>query len=129
MSQARTKKALEKTIEKTVKDLCQPSGHSGYPYVIGTKLGLLWVSPHDNWVACRFEEPEKAREVYSCNPHSGKHNFHGDECAESFADLIEDLERQGRLLEPKEFAAQLASFNADWEAKLQNWGKHIGLST
>lgn len=121
MAGINTKKAFEKKIQETVSGLCQPSDHTGYPYVLGTTLGLLWVSPQDDWVACRFEEPEKAREVYNCNPYSGKHNFHGDECVEDFTDLVDDLKRQNRLLDSDTLAVQLADYNAKWEAKRKAW--------
>lgn len=27
-------------------------------------------------VFCKFEEPQRAKEKFNCNPHSGKYNFH-----------------------------------------------------
>lgn len=116
-----SKKAFEKQILKTVERLCRPSGNSGYEFVIGTKLGLLWVSPDDDWIACRFEEPEKAREVYTCNPHSGKHNFHGPDCIEDFDDFIEGMAHHGGLLSEEETNDLLNAYNAEWDARRAHW--------
>jgi len=52
-----------------------------YQYQLQTKYGILNVSVHDDQsfiysIFTRFDEPEKAKEKFSCNPHSGKYNFH-----------------------------------------------------
>jgi hypothetical protein len=117
----RANKAFEKEILDTVIRLCYPSGNSGYEFVLGTKLGLLWVSPNDDWIACRFEDPEKARKVYTCNPHSGKYNFHGEQCVEDFDDFIEDMTHHGGLLDKAEMDVLLDAYNAAWAAKRVAW--------
>lgn len=119
MTRKATKKALEQKIRKVVTDLCHESKDGPYPYVVGTTLGLLWVSPHEDWIACRFEEPEKAREVYLCNPFSGKYNFHSDHCDEDFIDLIESLENRGRLVDSDQREAQLQVFRVERERRIE----------
>lgn len=50
-----------------------------YDLVLETQGGLLWLSPHDDWLATRFESPEKAAQVVTCgslNRFSGKWNWH-----------------------------------------------------
>ena len=54
-----------------------------YPYEIQTSVGVLSVSPADNWIACRFTDVERAKAAKineqsyfaSLNPFSGKWNF------------------------------------------------------
>jgi len=48
----------------------------GYDYALTTAAGNLYVSPYDGWIACRFEEPERAipRGGARLNHHSGKWN-------------------------------------------------------
>jgi hypothetical protein len=48
-----------------------------YAYVLDTIIGALWITPYDDWIACRWKDVEKARAVVDCNPCSGKWNFHG----------------------------------------------------
>ena len=107
-----SKKSLKKRIQAVVTERCTPAENALYDYAIGTKLGLLWVSPHSDWIACRFDNVEKARAVYTCNPYSGKYNFHGDSCVEDFSDLVEDLKGQNRLLDTSGFENQLNQYKA-----------------
>ena len=62
---------------------------------LDTTLGALTVCWVDTWLACRFAEPERARQWVACNPHSGKWNFHGTSQEESFAAFTREV---GRLL-------------------------------
>jgi hypothetical protein len=58
---------------------CPPvNGYAMYPFKMNTIAGELGISPNDNWVACRFDEVEKANEKVSgkLNRFSGKWNFH-----------------------------------------------------
>ena len=52
-------------------------GPYSYDYRIDTKGGPLNIHPYDDWVACCFVDPVKARTIVGdCNPYSGKWNFH-----------------------------------------------------
>jgi hypothetical protein len=53
-------------------------------------LSVCWV---DTWLACRFAEPERARQAVGCNPFSGKWNFHGASHEESFAAFTREVSR------------------------------------
>ncbi len=52
-----------------------------YDYIVATVAGRLHVSVYDNWIACRFEEPERAKVTSDTrlNPCSGKWNHHYDD--------------------------------------------------
>jgi hypothetical protein len=52
-----------------------------YDYTVATVAGILHVTVYDNWIACRFEEPERAKAISDTrlNPHSGKWNHHYDD--------------------------------------------------
>ena len=55
-------------------------GHA-YEYAVATVAGNLYVTVYDDWIACRFEEPERAKAAASdarLNPYSGKWNHHYD---------------------------------------------------
>ncbi len=78
-----------------------------YPWSIETRAGSLLIHPYadeiDFWIACRFEDVSRAREVLGVkpyqvsgrlNPYSGKWNFHyyvGAAEAE-VADFVRQLE-------------------------------------
>ena len=53
-----------------------------YEFALQTKAGLLRIFPTENMteglgtVFTRFEDPQAARQLVGCNPHSGKWNFH-----------------------------------------------------
>ena len=53
-----------------------------YEFQIETTLGLLHVTPFDNWIATRFDDVDRAKAVLGSgrdvrlNPCSGKWNFH-----------------------------------------------------
>jgi len=52
-----------------------------YDYELDTPVGLLHLSVHDNWLATRFDDVGLGRAFTescgrSCNPYSGKWNFH-----------------------------------------------------
>lgn len=51
-----------------------------YAFEIETKAGTLFVSPYEDWIACRFENVEEAKRLLGhstrLNPYSGKWNFH-----------------------------------------------------
>ena len=52
-----------------------------YSYELDTPAGLLLISVYENWVAACFDDVERAKVAtkgcgYSCNPYSGKWNFH-----------------------------------------------------
>ena len=52
-----------------------------YDYTVATVAGKLYVTVYDNWIACRFEEPERAKAISDTrlNPYSGKWNHHYDD--------------------------------------------------
>jgi len=53
-----------------------------YPFTLNTKTGLLRLHVTENTtsgpgtVFTRFDDPEAARAIVNCNPHSGKWNHH-----------------------------------------------------
>ncbi len=52
-----------------------------YQYEIDTPAGKLGISVYDDWIACRFDDVDLGRQFSatcgkSCNPYSGKWNFH-----------------------------------------------------
>ena len=52
-----------------------------HEYAVATVAGNLHVTVYDDWIACRFEEPERAKAAMSdtrLNPYSGKWNHHYD---------------------------------------------------
>jgi hypothetical protein len=62
-----------------------------YEYELDTPAGLLHISIYEDWVACRFDDVARGTAFsekcgHSCNPHTGKWNFHfGDGTAASLA--------------------------------------------
>lgn len=57
-------------------------GNGTTRYDIETNLGILVVTPHDNWIACHFKDVEKAKQHISddrLNKFSGKWNWHSHE--------------------------------------------------
>lgn len=54
-------------------------GHA-YEYAVATVAGNLYVTVYDDWIACRFEEPARAKAISDTrlNPYSGKWNHHYD---------------------------------------------------
>ena len=79
----------------TLSEFPSSSGQPFHECRLDTTLGSLSVCWVDTWLACRFAEPEWARQSVACNPHSGKWNFHGTSQEESFAAFTREV---GRLL-------------------------------
>ena len=50
-------------------------------YAVATVAGKLYVTIYEDWIACRFEEPERANATGDTrlNPYSGKWNHHYDD--------------------------------------------------
>jgi len=74
-----------------------------YNHVINTKVGKFhfgWANSSSKWIAGKFEEPVKAKEIYTCNPYSGKHNFLGiiDPPLNELMDFLHDLKSHGILI-------------------------------
>lgn len=74
---------------------------------IETTLGTFQFSWHpsdkkkDWWIAGRFLNPERAKNVYDCNQFSGKYNFHGFETytpLNALIDFLNDLKIFNRLV-------------------------------
>lgn len=93
----RTSKKRQEVCERfqrTVADYLTSKGATPsefYALQIETKAGTLRVTPYEDWIATRFDDPAQAKsvlgeEVRWLNPHSGKWNFHfHDDDIESFA--------------------------------------------
>jgi hypothetical protein len=78
-----------------------------YKFVLETRLGPLGITPHEDWIACMFEDVEKARSVLPhgfqdrLNRHSGKWNWNWsgfmgadpDERRRAFGDFVRELEK------------------------------------
>ena len=63
-------------------------------YMVNTRAGALRVHVYDDWIACRFEDVAKAREVVrsgKLNPYSGKWNWHGLGVVPSFAAALREV--------------------------------------
>lgn len=66
-----------------------------YRYEIDTTIGKLNLSIHESDeygfnIYTRFDDVDKAKQYYNCNPHSGKYNLHAS--IKQFAlDWLEDL--------------------------------------
>ena len=74
-----------------------------YAFEIETKAGTLFVSPYEDWIACRFENVEEAKRLLGnsarLNPYSGKWNFHySDEAIHTSAPLNDFTMHLERLL-------------------------------
>ena len=59
----------------------QPRLRHTHEYAVATVAGNLYVTIYDDWIACRFEEPERAKAISDTrlNPYSGKWNHHYDD--------------------------------------------------
>jgi hypothetical protein len=77
----------------TLSEFPSSSGLHFHECRLDTTLGALSVCWVDTWLACRFEEPERARRSVGCNPYSGKWNFHGASNEESFAAFTREIRR------------------------------------
>jgi len=78
-----------------------------YNHTINTTLGKFhfgWANSNSKWIAGKFEEPAKAKEIYTCNPYSGKYNFHGtqDTPLNELMNFLHDLKKSGRLITNEE---------------------------
>ena len=66
-----------------------------YEWRLNTPVGELDISLWDNAIMCRFADVERATEFtrqftsQSCNPFSGKWNWHFDDCADTLHDNCE----------------------------------------
>ena len=77
-----------------------------YTHKINTTLGIFsfrWVrseNKKDWWIAGIFDVPAKAKKAYTCNPFSGKYNFHGfsEPALVQLMDHLEDLKNNGMLI-------------------------------
>lgn len=65
-----------------------------YDFVLETPAGPLYLAPNDNWLAARFDSPEKAARVVTCgslNRFSGKWNWHYTKPGQEEVDFLEGL--------------------------------------
>lgn len=77
--QERAEEAINEGVEKRLRAMgAQPVANLPQHLRLSTQAGPLRVRPYGNWVAMRFENPEKANEVLGrrlgLNPYSGKYN-------------------------------------------------------
>lgn len=56
---------------------------------IDTIAGPLRVRFVEDWIAAKFEDPDKARTIVGCNRYSGKWNHHGHNAAEALDSFIQ----------------------------------------
>lgn len=78
----------------------KPGEHD--PWQLHTLAGVLRLQPYDNWLACRFDDVEAAKQhAYfgHLNPYSGKWNWH---FTEPNAEDVEFLREQIQRLLPQE---------------------------
>jgi len=68
-----------------------------YDWEIDTVAGALRVTPYPNWIACRFDDVEAARQRVhfgTLNPWSGKWNWHFEHPnSDDAAFFVEQIER------------------------------------
>lgn len=70
-----------------------------YRFTIETKAGMLRVSPYPDWVACRFEDVDRAvallGKAINLNECSGKwnHHYYGTSLEDALADFERCLRR------------------------------------
>jgi hypothetical protein len=68
-------------------------------YELATNIGVLKITPYDNWIACRFDDVEAAQLFCACNKYSGKWNFHYSDdvatlsTASTIGDFMNEIER------------------------------------
>lgn len=58
-----------------------------YPYTVETTAGRLDLNFHDDWLACCFDDVERAKKLVGAgclNRFSGKWNWHGLDCVPDF---------------------------------------------
>lgn len=80
--------------EMLVRIGAQPSPNF-YELVLETKAGPLYLSPHEDWLATRFDNPSEAARIIpggSLNRYSGKWNWH------YIKPTIEDVENLERVM-------------------------------
>ncbi len=64
--------------------------HELYLFRVQTQRGPLRVHPHENWIACRFEDVAQGV-LEGANPYSGKWNFHGPAAFQNFVFHLEEI--------------------------------------
>ena len=77
------KKQRQQFISKVAALLLNLGAKPGdFDFLLQTKAGPLRIHPSENHaeglgtVFTRFDDPQSARQLVACNPHSGKWNFH-----------------------------------------------------
>lgn len=94
MASKKQHEVFNKKVHKLLLSLgAKETGRQMYKYSLETKAGILWIDIHEPQkseifsVYCRFEYPDKAKEVLSkweadrLNPYSGKWNYHQRDAA------------------------------------------------
>jgi len=77
MTKSKSKPTTFKTDTETYLTSIGARPSNFYAYVLDTIIGELWITVYDDWIACRWDNVDKARAAgLGCNPYSGKWNFH-----------------------------------------------------
>ena len=84
-------------VETMLRELGAVDGDRWYILRLETAAGPLDLCPQDNWLACRFVDVDRARQVLGKNPRlntfSGKLNSHPDVAdADAVADIRQRIE-------------------------------------
>lgn len=66
-----------------------PTPGDSYCFRIDTARGPLEVSFYRTWIATRFENFERAKDLLS--PHSAKWNFHGEDAESNFRNALANI--------------------------------------
>jgi hypothetical protein len=78
--QLKAEQRFDEAVTDFVLSQCERPG-TFYEYELDTPAGLLHISVHEGWVATRFDDVALGTKFTescgrSCNPYSGKWNFH-----------------------------------------------------
>jgi hypothetical protein len=63
-----------------------------YAWRLPTRYGDLFIDVQDDWIPCRFREPERLPGWIQANPHSGKWNFFCGDHSTPVADKLRILD-------------------------------------
>lgn len=87
---------------------------ASWSYSVQTRVGTLLFTPYEGWIACRFENVERAREHFGggharFNAHNGKWNWHAHPNPESVELMIQQFQRAVEELLPEPTASEPTS--------------------
>lgn len=123
--------AVREQFKKNVTEYILSKGatkSSLYAFQLNTSIGLLRITPYDNWIATCFDDQHKGY-IFSkrytrqdCNRHSGKWNFHYFELTadEQFLDFKTAIETlliyQPTTVDTQEAAELQTAYDKRWES-------------